>query len=81
MAAQILDSLTSTRPSQTFKIEDEGGRLREMLLVGFPTAEDFVRQGRRAVVLEKVTGEAYQSIMDYETITTLITTRVPEKRR
>jgi hypothetical protein len=81
MSTQILDSLSDIRNTREFKARDENGQLREVLLAEFPTPEDFVRQGRRAIVAEKVRGDAYQSIMDYETVTSLITTRIPVVRR
>lgn len=80
-SAQILDSLTDVRNTRQFKISDERGVPREVTIVEFPSADDFMRQSVRNLIAERVAQEAYVSVMEYSAISVLIQTRVPVVRR
>jgi hypothetical protein len=78
---QILDSITDIRHTESFTLTDASGVLRDVEIHEYATADDFMRHGVRAMISEKVRGEQYSSIMNYDAITSLIQTRVPMVRR
>jgi hypothetical protein len=78
---QILDLISDVRTTRQFKAADDTGMLREVTIVEFPSADDFVRQSVRNLVAEKVIGERYVSVMEYSAVTSLIQSRVPVVRR
>lgn len=79
--AQILDAISDSRTARQFKIADERGLLREVTIVEYPAADDFMRQAVRNLVAERVSGEAYVSVMEYSAVSALIQSRVPVVRR
>lgn len=81
MTSQILDSISDVRRTESFTLTDAGGALRDVEIHEYVTADDLMRHGVRAEIARRVTGETYQSIMDYAAITSLIKTQVPVVRR
>jgi hypothetical protein len=80
MSTQILESIPDIRLTRAFSIVDASGITRDVEIHEYATADDFMRHGVRAVIAEKTRGEPYESIMNYQAITSLIQTRVPVVR-
>lgn len=80
MSSQIVERISDERKEEIFQYVDEDGLTREVRITEYPVIDDITQQAADRMIGEIVLGQEYESLMDYDLVSSLIRTRVPVVR-
>jgi len=80
MSSQIVERISDERKEEIFQYVDEDGLTREVRITEYPVIDDIAQQAADRMIGEIVLGREYESLMDYDLVSSLIRTRVPVVR-
>jgi hypothetical protein len=80
MSSQIVERISDERKEEIFQYVDEDGLTREVRITEYPVIDDIAQQAADRMIGEIVLGRQYESLMDYDLVSSLIRTRVPVVR-
>ena len=80
MGSQIVERISDERKEEIFQYVDEDGLTREVRITEYPVIDDIAQQAADRMIGEIVLGQEYESLMDYDLVSSLIRTRVPVVR-
>jgi hypothetical protein len=80
MSSQIVERISDERKEEIFQYVDEDGLTREVRITEYPVIDDIAQQAVDRMIGEIVLGREYESLMDYDLVSSLIRTRVPVVR-
>lgn len=80
MSSQIVERISDERKEEIFQYVDEDGLTREVRITEYPVIDDIAQQAADRMIGEIVLGQEYESLMDYDLVSSLIRTRVPVVR-
>lgn len=80
MSSQIVERISDERKEEIFQYVDEDGLTREVRITEYPVIDDIAQQAADRMIGEIVLGQGYESLMDYDLVSSLIRTRVPVVR-
>jgi hypothetical protein len=78
---QIASLITDDRKESSYSTRNADGTISDVVLVDFPTVDDLMLQGMKAVAAEiKFSGITYESFQDREVVTQITRVRLPVER-
>lgn len=80
MSSQIVERISDERKEEIFQYVDGDGLTREVRITEYPVIDDIAQQAADRMIGEIVLGQEYESLMDYDLVSSLIRTRVPVVR-